>query len=444
MASSLTKSAAERALEDEGVFDKARFNRKLELLAVKVPCSKIGLVRSKLERAKLLLHKPRLKPILNISDNKKEKLILLNETFSKRYSDATEEEGTSSSPASENTQQLHKLREILKEQGLEDPTPYTYLLDYKYFTAEQVLRELLPKEVVTDIPTSFETVGHIAHLNLRDEQVAYKKVIGAVILDKNERIRTVVNKVQKIENQFRVLPMEVIAGEDDMETVVIQHGVKYKLNFAQVYWNSRLEHEHHRLVHHVFKPSDCILDMTCGVGPFTVPAALRGCNVVANDLNPKCAEYTEINCRLNKVREEKMPQVHCMDARDFVRSVVQKQEREAGEKMDPSAMMSMFNHAVINLPASGLEFIDVFRHLFEERLWRGREKDLPHVHCYTFIGKQEDEETVKSKIHSLLGSRSTDIAVREVRDVAPNKRMLLCTFQVPPEVAFKVKKAKVG
>ena len=93
---------------------------------------------------------------------------------------------------------------------------------------------------------------------------------------------------------------------------------------------------------------------------------------------------------------EKMPQVHCMDARDFVRSVVQKQEREAGEKADPSAMMSMFNHAVINLPASGLEFIDVFRHLFEERLWRGREKDLPHVHCYTFIGKQEDEETVRS------------------------------------------------
>merc|ERR1711904_642213 len=100
-------------------------------------------------------------------------------------------------------------------------------------------------------------------------------------------IRTVVNKTQKIENQFRVLPLEVLAGEDDMETLVIQYGVRYKLNYAEVYWNSRLEHEHNRLITEAFKPSDCIFDMTCGVGPFTVPAVKKGCKVYANDLNPK-------------------------------------------------------------------------------------------------------------------------------------------------------------
>ena len=424
MSSSLENNAAAAAAAaadhkappsmEDGVFDKAQFNQKLDLLAIRVPCSKIGKVRSKLEKAKLLLKMPRLKPILNISNNKKEKLILLDETFTKMYSsDPTLAEGAGIS-AKDSGLQIQKLKEILKDQELQDPAPYTYSLDYNYFTAEQVLRQLLPKEVVSEIPTSFETVGHIAHLNLRDEQVAYKKVIGAVILEKNERIRTVVNKVQKIENQFRVLPMEVIAGEDDMETVVIQHGVKYKLNFAQVYWNSRLEHEHHRLVHHVFKPSDCILDMTCGVGPFTVPAALRGCKVIANDLNPKCAEYTKVNCRLNKVKEESMPKVHCMDAREFVRHIVQQQEGERERETETETETEtegghqnvnhamIFNHAVINLPASGLEFIDVFRHLFEERLWRGREKDLPHVHCYTFIGKQENEETVRSQASSTI------------------------------------------
>jgi tRNA (guanine37-N1)-methyltransferase len=34
-----------------------------------------------------------------------------------------------------------------------------------------------------------------------------------VVLDKNPHIRTVVNKLNRIENPFRVLDMEIIAGE---------------------------------------------------------------------------------------------------------------------------------------------------------------------------------------------------------------------------------------
>ena len=42
----------------------------------------------------------------------------------------------------------------------------------------QVLEALLPKDMV--IPSAFETVGHIAHLNLRDEHLPYKKLIAKV------------------------------------------------------------------------------------------------------------------------------------------------------------------------------------------------------------------------------------------------------------------------
>jgi len=33
------------------------------------------------------------------------------------------------------------------------------------------------------VPTAFETIGHIAHMNLRDEQLPFKHIIGQVLLD---------------------------------------------------------------------------------------------------------------------------------------------------------------------------------------------------------------------------------------------------------------------
>ena len=70
----------------------------------------------------------------------------------------------------------------------------------------------------------------------------------------------------------------MIAGIDSTETEVIQHGAKFRLDFARVYWNSRLETEHKRLVS-LFSPEDSVADIMAGIGPFAVPAAQRGCQV---------------------------------------------------------------------------------------------------------------------------------------------------------------------
>lgn len=44
----------------------------------------------------------------------------------------------------------------------------------------QVLEALLPEGMI--IPSAFETVGHIAHLNLRDEHLPYKRLIAKVFI----------------------------------------------------------------------------------------------------------------------------------------------------------------------------------------------------------------------------------------------------------------------
>jgi tRNA (guanine37-N1)-methyltransferase len=49
-----------------------------------------------------------------------------------------------------------------------------------------------------------------------------------------------------------------------------------------VYWNSRLEAEHQRLVQQYFKEGEVVLDVMAGIGPFAIPAAQVGCQVGAS------------------------------------------------------------------------------------------------------------------------------------------------------------------
>lgn len=85
-------------------------------------------------------------------------------------------------------------------------TTYDLTLSYEHLDAYSILKQILPAGM--DIPTSFEQVGHILHMNLRDEQLPYKSIIGMVTLDKNNRrARSVVNKTSSIASQFRTFPM---------------------------------------------------------------------------------------------------------------------------------------------------------------------------------------------------------------------------------------------
>ena len=93
------------------------------------------------------------------------------------------------------------LAEYVRENDFE-VVPYVVTLGYKHMNLQEVMRHFLPKDV--EIPSSFEAVGHIAHLNLKEGVLKYKYIIGQVILDKNPSIKTVVNKVGTITSEYRV------------------------------------------------------------------------------------------------------------------------------------------------------------------------------------------------------------------------------------------------
>jgi len=53
--------------------------------------------------------------------------------------------------------------------------------------------------------TSFTSVGHLLHINLKDNLLQHKHQIGSALLKKNPRALAIVNKLKTIDNTYRIL-----------------------------------------------------------------------------------------------------------------------------------------------------------------------------------------------------------------------------------------------
>ena len=126
-------------------------------------------------------------------------------------------------------------------------------------------------------------------MNLKPLHHPFRHLIGEILLDKNSpTAQTIVGKTDSLssdENKYRILPMEVIAGKEELQTTVTEHGNRFELDLGETYWNSRLQEEH-RIMADLVEKDSLVRDLCCGVGPFVIPIAKRGVNVIANDLNP--------------------------------------------------------------------------------------------------------------------------------------------------------------
>ena len=358
-----------------------------------------------------LVDVPRYRTVASVDDSSKKKILLSRQLPRDDPASALPEEAAAF------------LRKALDD-GEAQPTTHQITLAYDHFTAEEVLRKLLPSSVST--PSAFEHVGHVAHLNLRPEHDPYKTLIGEVLLDKVANVRTVVNKVGEISTEYRTYELEVLGGDPSTQVELREQDCVFRFDVRDVYWNSRLQSEHARLSATI--PRDArVADCTCGVGPFSIPLSKRGVACYANDLNPKAVEFLRENALLNKCSQLQISEPSC--ARSFLRQITE---------WEPT-------HCIYNLPATGIDLLDVFRDF---------EGAAPIVHCYCF-GKSRNDADAMSDVHArcvkavgaslpipdkLLPSPAArdaatiaenGFAVRWVRNVSPNKDMYCASFRAP-------------
>lgn len=313
--------------------------------------------------------------------------------------------------------------------------------------------------------SSFTAVGHLIHINLRDQLLQAKHEIGEALLKSNPRAMAVVNKLNNIDNEFRNFDIEIIAkrpecslsDEELMICEVNENKCRFKFDFSKVYWNSRLCTEHERIISKLNNSHDVVFDLFAGVGPFSVPAAKMKCTVYANDLNPESIKWLRINMERNKVPRN-MYEIYNDDAKDFILNDMKQKLLDIYDDVeeDEPAIKPRI-HILMNLPALAPTFLPHFIGLLNDvddkdappstsarktTLQVFKEQSLDHiVYCYCFLKGlyTQPKEEVHKLIEEHFGRKLTNdqlVEIFKVRNVAPFKDMYRVSIKLDENILF--------
>lgn len=267
----------------------------------------------------------------------------------------------------------------------------------------------LPPHLLASVPRSFDVIGRVAVVEIPPELQPYESIVGAVAMEIQPNVKTVLAKAGAVSRDFRLRDFRVIAGEENTLTVYKEHGCLYRLDLRKVYFSPRLSHERLRVAYQVM-PNECVLDMFAGVGPYSILIARKRpqAKIYAIDLNPAAVDFLEENIMLNKVHGIVIPILG--DAQDIVR------ERLSG----------VADRVIMNLPKEAAGYVSA--------ACTALKKEGGIVHYYTFKpdGDALDcaRDELKARVEGAGRALREFLTTRVVKAVAPYELQIVADARV--------------
>ncbi|HID27259.1 MAG TPA: class I SAM-dependent methyltransferase family protein [Methanosarcinales archaeon] len=188
---------------------------------------------------------------------------------------------------------------------------------------------------------NYEIIGDIAVMpvDLENAERQFLAKIAETILKVHKNIKVVLQKKNPVSGEFRIREFKVLAGENRTYTIHKEHGCRYALDLAKVYFNPRLSTERMRIAQQI-NNKDTVVDMFAGVGPFSILIAKKkNAKVIAIDKNPIAIKYLKENINLNHINMTKI-------------KVLEGDAKEIAHKYKGVA-----NHVIMNLPHKANVFL---------------------------------------------------------------------------------------
>ena len=256
----------------------------------------------------------------------------------------------------------------------------------------ELLEDELSKSEIENLRTSFDTIGDIVILEIPDDLINKKQMIGDAALEFTKR-KSVYMKKSAIKGTTRVRELEFLSGNDDSITIHKEHGARLKLDVREVYFSPRLATERKRVMESV-KNGEKILDMFCGIGPFPIVIAKnKNVDITAVDINDEAIKYLNENIKLNKLKGN--IKTYCGDVRDVANSFNTK-----------------FDRIIMNLPGLAYTFLDVSVDLI---------KNGGIINYYEFSDSYEQGIERLNKAANNVGKKVEITNTRKVKSTSPGE-----------------------
>src|SRR3989338_4297091 len=163
---------------------------------------------------------------------------------------------------------------------------------------KEKLKEKIKEDELELLPSGFQRIGDIIILNLKKGLIIYKSEIGKAVSNIFPNIKTICNRTGEITGEFREPQIEVIYGDKNTETIVIENGCKYKFDAGKIMFAKGNLNERVRIAGLV-KKGEIVVDMFAGIGYFTlnIGRAGKAKKVYSIEKNPVSFKYLQENIK---------------------------------------------------------------------------------------------------------------------------------------------------
>ncbi len=168
----------------------------------------------------------------------------------------------------------------------------------------------LSEEEQKKLVKSFDIVGDILIIKIHPELESKSRIIGEALHSLFPGVRTIaaVPLYAHTDELYRTRDIEVIWGDENLETTHKESGCIFKVDLSHVFFSPRLAYERMRIARKVL-PGETIINMFSGVGCYSIIIAKMQpqAKVYSIDVNPYAYECMDENVRLNRMEGRVIP-----------------------------------------------------------------------------------------------------------------------------------------